>query len=74
MVNVSGLANETLVALGTDEAVAELSLRGNTVLEGGRLEKTVRGSELLNYPTIKDDDVVTIVDGAVVAVNGNPYP
>jgi hypothetical protein len=74
MVDVTKMANEDLAVLATDEAITELEKRGNTLLEDGSIEKHVKGSELINYPTIAPTDIATVVNGAVVEVNGNPYP
>ncbi len=51
----------------------ELERRGNTIVDG-KLQKTMKGSELYNQETIAADDVVTVTNGKITAVNGNPYP
>jgi hypothetical protein len=78
--DLSGYSNEQLLKLadsGTAAekvlADAELLRRGNTNVDG-RAQRTVKGSVLHNEPTIAADDDVTITDGKITAVNGNPYP
>ena len=76
MAAVSDMDNSDLLAGsigGDEECTAKLTRRGNTVVDG-QLQKTVAGSALINEPQIAADDVVTITDGKITAVNGNPYP
>lgn len=58
---------------GDQACTDELTRRGNTVVDG-KLEKTVLGSALYNEPNIKPDDRVTVTNGKITAVNGNPFP
>jgi hypothetical protein len=76
MAAVSDMDNSDLLAGsidGDEECTAELTRRGNTVVDG-QLQKTVKGSALINEPSIGADDVVTVTDGKITAVNGQPYP
>lgn len=77
MTNYTTLDNRELLRLadaGDAQAVDQLAARGNTVVDATTLSKTIVGSDLIGYPTIKSDDVVVINNGKVVQVNGNPYP
>lgn len=71
------LDNRELLSLadgGDTGATDQLLARGNTVVDSTTLAKTIKGSDLIGYPQIKQDDVVVINNGKVVQVNGNPYP
>lgn len=57
-----------------NEAEKELLARGNTVTADFKVQRTVKGSALYNEPTIKPDDDVTVVNGKITEVNGQPYP
>lgn len=77
MARVEDMGNEDLCGPafdGDEAAIAELKRRGNTVISATEVEKTIRGSQLHGYSDIKGRDVVTVVNGRVTTVNGNPYP
>jgi hypothetical protein len=77
MVDYVTMDNRDLLRLadeGDAGATAQLTARGNTVVDANTLQRTLKGSDLIGYPTIKSDDVVTVQNGKVVQVNGNPYP
>ena len=63
---------------GDAAATAELTKRGNTVVydaeDNAKLAREVLGSTLYNQPNIAADDVVTVTNGKITAVNGVPYP
>lgn len=81
MANYNEMDNRDLMAAsvdGNDAATAELTKRGNTVVEDAKgnpqLEREILGSTLYNQPNIAADDVVTVTNGKITAVNGVPYP
>jgi hypothetical protein len=76
-INYATLDNRDLLRLadeGDEGATAQLGARGNTIVDATTLARTIKGSDLIGYPGIKSDDVVTVHNGKVVEVNGNPYP
>lgn len=77
MARVEDTGNEALCGpawRGDEAAIEELDRRGNTAISPTELQKTIKGSQLIGYGLIKPDDVVTVVNGRVKTVNGNPYP
>lgn len=81
MPNYNEMDNRDLLAAseaGDEAATAELTKRGNTVVydaeDNALLERQVAGSTLYNQPNIAADDVVTVTNGKITAVNGVPYP
>ena len=86
MANYNEMDNRDLLAAsvaGDDAATAELTKRGNSVVyipavHGGddvpALEREILGSQLYNPPHIAPDDVVTVTNGKITAVNDESYP
>lgn len=68
--------NEKLLPLAVDgDVLAESVLleRGNTV-EDGMVTRVTTGDKIYGHPDIKPRDSVTVQNGAITKVNGNPYP
>lgn len=81
MANYNEMDNRDLLVAsvdGDDAATAELTKRGNTVVydaeDNAQLAREVLGSTLYNQPNIAADDVATVTNGKITAVNGIPYP
>lgn len=81
MANYNEMDNRDLLAAsvaGDELATDELTKRGNTVVtdsEGvSKLAREILGSTLYNQPNIAADDVVTVTNGKITAVNGVSYP
>jgi 20S proteasome alpha/beta subunit len=80
MANYNEMDNRDLLAAsvsGDVLATEELAKRGNEVVtvEGvAKLAREILGSTLYNQPNIAADDVVTVTNGKITAVNGVPYP
>ena len=81
MANYNEMDNRDLLVAsvdGDDAATAELTKRGNTVVydveDNAQLAREVLGSTLYNQPNIAPNDVVTVTNGKITAVNGIPFP
>lgn len=77
MAKYDEMGNEQLAPLafsGDTAAQDELTKRGNTAISATEVSRTMKGSALHGYTSISDRDDVTVVNGVVTQVNGNPYP
>lgn len=77
MAKVEEMGNEQLVGPafnGDMSCIEELAKRGSVAVSETEVERKLKGSQLYGYPTIADSDSVTVRNGKVVSVNGNPYP
>jgi hypothetical protein len=81
MPNYNEMDNRDLLVAsvdGDEAATDELTKRGNTVVydaeDTAQLAREVLGSTLYNQPNIAANDVVTVTNGKITAVNGIPFP
>lgn len=77
MARLEDTGNETLCGpafRGDQGAIDELARRGNVAISDTEIQKDIKGSDLIGYADIRGSDDVTVVNGRVTTVNGNPYP